>query len=271
MVVMEAQGRDVQGKRFAWREAGDAGQPVLVLLHGLGGSRLSWEPQLEGLNDRFRVVAWDMPGYGASKSRRGPVTFTDLAKAVVAFCDELGAERVHLAGISFGGMIAQYAAASYRNRFVSLALLATSPKFGLDGTLPGDWRAARLAPLDAGKEPAEFAEQVVRGIAGPNITDAAVAGQVAAMSRITGGALRRSIDCLVTHDSRDLLSMIAIPTVCIVGALDEETPPTYSAYLAEHLRDGRIEVVDNAGHLLNVEAPDELNQLLATHALGVPA
>jgi 3-oxoadipate enol-lactonase len=266
---MNAAVRDVARGRFAWREAGAADQPVVVLLHGLGGSRLSWEPQLVGLGDHLRVVAWDMPGYGDSKSRRGPVTFADLAKAVVAFIDEIGAERVHLAGISFGGMIAQYAAATYRNRFETLALLATSPKFGLDGTTAEAWRSARLAPLDAGQEPSHFAEIVIRSIAGPNISDEAFAGQVAAMSRVSSGALRRSIDCLVTHDSRDLLSTIGIPALCVVGSLDAETPPSYSQYLAENLRDGRIEVVDGVGHLVNVEAPDAVNELLATHVLGV--
>jgi 3-oxoadipate enol-lactonase len=256
---------DVVGSRFAWRESGSPSQPTLVLLHGLGGSRLSWEPQLSGLADRFRVVAWDMPGYGESKSRRGPVTFNDLAKAVVAFVDELGATTVHLAGISFGAMIAQYAAATYPTRFSTLTLMATSAKFGLDGTDPAEWRAARLAPLDEGKQPSDFGDAVLRGIAGPNIAPDALAGQIAAMSRVSAGALRRSIDCLITHDSRDLLSTIAIPTLCIVGELDEETPPAYSEYLAENLRDGRLAVVPGAGHLVNVEAPDAVNELLVTH------
>ncbi|HEX2782698.1 MAG TPA: alpha/beta fold hydrolase, partial [Ilumatobacteraceae bacterium] len=76
---------DVNGEHFAWRESGDG--PVLVLLHGLGGSRLSWEPQLEGLADTHRVVAWDMPGYGASRPLDAEVTFTALADSVIDFLD----------------------------------------------------------------------------------------------------------------------------------------------------------------------------------------
>ena len=125
---------DVDGVRFAWRESGSGS--ALVLLHGLGGSRLSWEPQLAGLAGRHRVVAWDMPGYGASRPLDGAVTFTTLADALIDFLDTIGALAVHLAGISFGGMIAQYVAARYPSRVLSLALLATSPAFGLDGTRP---------------------------------------------------------------------------------------------------------------------------------------
>ena len=69
---------DVDGERFAWRESGDRSASVLVLLHGLGGSRLSWEPQLHGLASCSRVVAWDMPGYGNSPALDAAVTFNTL-------------------------------------------------------------------------------------------------------------------------------------------------------------------------------------------------
>jgi 3-oxoadipate enol-lactonase len=251
---------DVNGARFAWREAG-AG-PVLALLHGLGGSRLSWEPQLAGLADRHRVVAWDMPGYGASRPLDGAVTFAALADAVIDFLDTIGAEAAHLAGISFGGMIAQYVAARHPSRVLSLSLLSTSPAFGLDGTKPDEWRAARLAPLDAGREPAEFAGDVLAAIAGPHISAAAMAGQQAAMARVAGSALRASIECLVTHDSTALLPMIAAPTLCMVGDLDEETPVAYGFALADLIPNARLTVIPMAGHLLNVEAPDAVNRLL---------
>ena len=251
---------DVDGQRFAWREAG-AG-PVLVLLHGLGGSRLSWEPQLAGLADGHRVVAWDMPGYGASRPLDGAVTFTALADAVIDFLDAVGAPAAHLAGISFGGMIAQYVAARHPSRVLSLTLLSTSPAFGLDGTKPDEWRAARLAPLDAGREPVDFADDVLTAIAGPHISAAALAGQRAAMARVGGSALRASIECLVTHDSTALLPTIAAPTVCMVGDLDEETPVAYGFALADLIPNARLTVVPMAGHLLNVEAPDAVNRLL---------
>ena len=103
---------DVRGNRFAWREAGHGEATPLVLLHGLGGSRLSWEPQLARTGGPA-----SSRGVGPAGLRRvraaddGPLTFVGLADAVAAFADEIGADRIHLAGISFGGMIAQYAAA----------------------------------------------------------------------------------------------------------------------------------------------------------------
>jgi pimeloyl-ACP methyl ester carboxylesterase len=256
---------DVRGNRFAWREAGHGERAPLVLLHGLGGSRVSWEPQLAGLSDQRRVVAWDQPGYGESPPDDGPVTFIRLADAVAAFADEIGADRIHLAGISLGGMIAQYAAVAHRSLIASLTLLSTSPCFGLDGTSPDAWRAARLAPLDAGREPVDIADAVLAGIAGPNISPEALEGQRSAMARVSSTALRRSIECLVTHDSRAVLGSVTAPTLCLVGELDAETPVAYTEALAELIPGARVEVLAGAGHLLNVEAPEAVNILINDH------
>jgi 3-oxoadipate enol-lactonase len=257
---------DVSGDRVAWRETTRrSAASTIVLLHGLGGSRLSWEPQLAGLSQHHRVVAWDLPGYGASPPLAEQLTFPALADAVCALADELGVARMHLVGISFGGMIAQYVAALHPERVASLVLLSTSPKFGLDGTQPAEWRAARLALLDDGHEPADFAERVLSSLAGPNISAEALAGQCAAMSRITGAALRLAIDCLVTHDSRSMLPMIVAPTMCVVGELDSETPPEYAMALADGIAQARLVIVEGAGHLLNVEAPDEVNGAILEH------
>ncbi|MEP7201957.1 MAG: alpha/beta hydrolase [Ilumatobacteraceae bacterium] len=251
---------DVDGDRFAWRESGDG--HVLVLLHGLSGSRLSWEPQLHGLANVAHVVAWDQPGYGNSAPLDGAVTFAALADSVIDFVDTIGAGQVHLAGISFGGIVAQYVAVRHPQRLLTLTLLSSSPAFGLDGTKPDDWRAARLAPLDDGREPADFADEVLSAIAGPRVSPEAMAGQRDAMARVPGDALRCAIDCLVTHDSRALLPGITTPTLCVVGELDTETPVAYAFALADLIPHARLIVIPDAGHLLNVEAPDEVNRLL---------
>lgn len=254
---------DVQHHPFAWREAG-TGEPVL-LLHGLGGSRLSWEPQLGRLG-HHRTVAWDMPGYGAADALPDdPLTFAAVADAAAHCIEALGHERAHVVGISMGGMIAQYLAARHPHRVRSLVLLSSSPAFGLDGTSPAEWTALRLAPLEQGLQPGDYAERVVRALGGAGISPEAVAGQCAAMARISAAALRRSIAMIVTHDSRPLLASITAPTLVMVGIDDTETPPTYSQYLAQHLPHASIAVVPGAGHLLNAEAPDLVNELITEH------
>lgn len=261
---------EFKGQRCGWRERG-AGEPPIVLLHGLSGSRLAWEPQLSGLADEWRVLAWDQPGYGASAPLDEAPTFGGLADAVIELLDELEAPRAHLVGLSFGGMIAQHTALAHPDRLASLSLLSTSPAFGLDGTTAEEWRAARLAPLDAGQEPADFAAEVLAAIAGPDISPTALRGQVAAMERVSGDALRGSIDCLVTHDTRTDLGRIATPTLVIVGELDAETPVEYARALADPIPGARLEVVARVGHLVNAEAPGRVNSLLRAHLRAAQA
>jgi pimeloyl-ACP methyl ester carboxylesterase len=252
---------DVDGT-LAWRERG-SGAPI-VFLHGLGGSRSAWGPQLDGLGDRWRCLAWDLPGYGASAPLDKPVTFTALADAAARWIELVGG-TAHVVGMSFGGMIAQYLAANHPDRVRSLTLMATSPKFGLDGTDPHQWRAARLGALDHGVEPADFAHVVLSGLAGPSITSEALAGQEAAMARISSAALRTSIDCIVTHDTHHLLGRINAPTQCLVGEADEETPVSYSEAIAAGIPHARVLIIPGAGHLLHVEAPDAVNALIDEH------
>lgn len=258
---------DVDGERFGWREAG-AGD-LIVLLHGLGGSRISWEPQLAALSAHHRVVAWDLPGYGASAPLPDSVTFPALAHAATDWIAALHDGPAHVVGISMGAMIAQYLAAWHPEYVRSLTLLSASPAFGLDGTSPQKWQAARLAPLAAGQQPADFADRVLRSIAGPHIDPAALDSQVRAMARISGAALQASIECLITHDARPLLAGITAPTLVMVGELDAETPPAYAHVLSEGIPHAWLQVVPGVGHLLNVEAPDVVNAAIMRHVQHV--
>lgn len=106
-------------------------------------------------------------------------------------------------------------------------------------------------------------------LAGPTIAPEAFASQRAAMARITGVALRRSIDVLVGHDSRRILPSIVAPTVCVVGELDDETPIAYSEAIVQLVPGARLQVVPGAGHLLNAESPQAVNDVIAAQlALG---
>ena len=268
--VAAALPRNVDGAPFAWRECGEG--PLVVFLHGLGGSRVSWEPQLEALGTQRRTAAWDLPGYGNSAPLScHPVTFRALAEAAAEWIELLGAGPAHVVGTSMGGMIAQYLAAWQPASVRSLTLMSSSPRFGMDGTNPDTWRAARLAPLDQGLEPADFADSVLRSIAGPAITPEAIEGQRVAMARVTGAALRTSIECVITRDARRLLPSISAPTLILTGEFDTETPPEYSQYLVEHLPSASLVVIPRAGHLLNAEAPEQVNRLIARHLSAVEA
>jgi 3-oxoadipate enol-lactonase len=252
---------DHVGGTIAWREAG-AGPPVLFL-HGLGGSRLAWEPQLEGLADRFRCIAWDVPGYGRSDPL--PVmTFPALAEAAVRLLDELGIDRVDLVGLSFGGQQALHIALDHADRVRRLVLAGTSARFGADGTDPEAWMRLRLDPLDAGVTPAEMAAPVLDSITRPGFSGRERDRLIHAFAQIPSDGLRAAVMCLPSHEVTDRLGRITAPTLVIVGELDDETPLSYARTIASGIPGARLEVIAGAAHLTPTETPAAFNDLVAT-------
>jgi len=249
---------------ISWRERG-SGEPV-VFLHGLGGSRTAWEPQLASLGDRLRCVAWDMPGYGKSAPIES-LTFASIAGAVARLLDAAGIARAHLVGESFGGMHALHTAVRHPDRVHKMVLTNTSPAFGLDGTDTDSWRAARLAPLNDGMQPADFASDVLRAIAGPSLTEEMLQLRAAAFGRILAAGLRAAVNCLVDHDVRSDLAKITAPTLVVAGELDNETPPSYAQALAAGIANAQLVVLDGVGHLAASEAPEIFNDLVRNFLL----
>lgn len=254
---------DVDALPTAWREAG-SGPRVAVLLHGLGGSRIAWRPQLGPLSANHRVVAWDCPGYGMSAPVAEP-TFEAYADRAADLIRTVSPDApVDLVGMSFGGMISQYTAYRYPELVRSLTLLCTSPAFGLDGTDPDDWKQARLSGLEEYGSPGAAAPAILASLAGPRAAHV-VPEAIEAMERVHMEGLLHSLATITTHDSRALLAEVTAPTLVVVGSEDDETPPSYAQALVDLLPNARLAIIEGAGHLLNLEAPDEVNAVILEH------
>ena len=241
----------------------DEGPETILFLHGIGGARTSFDAQIGAMGPGYRHLAWDMPGYGGS-SPLPEMTFPALADAAIRLLDELGIARAHVVGHSMGGMVAQEIAIDHGERVASLVLSATSPAFGKPG---GDWQkqflAARLAPLDAGKTPADLAPAVVAGLVAEDAPAAALGAAVASMCDISSDAYRAALTCLVTFDRRDALDRIAAPCLLIAGEADAVAPAPMMARMAENIPGAQVITIPGAGHLANLETPAAFNAALA--------
>lgn len=237
-----------------------AGEPLLFL-HGIGGGKECWGPQLEAFADGYRAVAWDMPGYGESPALAEP-SFAALAEALLALVDHVGGP-VHLVGHSLGGMVAQEFAARHPARLASLVLSGTSPAFGRP---EGDWQkkfiAARLGPLDAGHTMDELAAGIIEGLVGEAPDPAGVALAVACMGRVPAETYRAMMRLLVTFDRRAALGRIAVPTLVLAGGRDDNATPKVMAGMAERIPGARYVCLAGAGHIANLERPAAFNRAL---------
>lgn len=244
---------------LAYRVAG-TGRPVLFL-HGLGGSRTAWEPQLEVLGATFRCIAWDLPGYGDSAPLER-LTFPAIVDAVVLLLDELGVERADVVGLSFGGQQALHLALRHPERVDRLVLADTSARFGADGTDVEEWKRLRLDPLSAGTTPAQMAADVIDAITAPGFGGRERERTIAAFARIPAAGLRAAVECLPTHDVSDRLHEIDAMSLVVVGELDRETPPAYAEVLATGIPRAELHVIPGVGHLTPAEAPADFNRLV---------
>jgi 3-oxoadipate enol-lactonase len=170
--------------RFGYEAAGAGDLPPLVFLHGIGGAGRAWRGQLAAFSDRYRAIAWDMPGYGGSAPLPS-VSIAALAGALRDFLTEIGATKPVIVGHSIGGMIVQQLLASEPGIARAVVLAQTSPAFGKPD---GDWQRefidARLGPLDRGETMASIAPNVVADLVGDNADPDGVALAIDCMSSV---------------------------------------------------------------------------------------
>jgi 3-oxoadipate enol-lactonase len=232
-----------------------------VFLHGLGGRRSNWDRQLESLAEVRRCCAWDLPGYGDSPGRPG--SLPEIAQVAAEWVAGLDGRPVDVVGLSFGGMVAQHLALEHPHLVRTLALLDTSPAFGLDGvTTPEAWLAGRIRAIRNPDAAATGVEQVVDGLVGARASAEVRSELVASMRAVPPETLEAACRALVDHDTRSRLSAIAVPTLVMVGAEDTETPPSYAEAIAERIPGAELVVVPGAGHLLNLEQPEVVGDRL---------
>jgi len=246
----------------AWLEAG-RGFPT-VFLHGLGGTRDAWAPQMLDLSADRRCLAWDMPGYGDSRPET-PLTYASIAARLLAWLDQLQIEQADLVGLSFGGMHALHTALGYPQRVRRMVLANTSPAFGIDGTDPDQWKQDRLGPLEQGATPATMAESVLDAIAGRPLVPQIRNQLVSAFARIPTSGFRAAVECLPHNDVRARLGELQHSCLVIGGELDQETPVAYATELADGLPHSKLIVLDGVGHLSPSEDPERFNDHVRRH------
>jgi len=234
---------------------------VVVFLHGIGGNRMNWHDQIAAFAPHFHALAWDARGYGDSDDYEGPLKFSDYADDLARVFDHFGAQRAHVIGLSMGGRIAMDFAARYPDRLLTLTLCDTHKGFaGFSDEKKKAFIASRKEPLLAGKEPKDIAEPVARTLVGPNASETAFQRLVDSMCRLHKQSYIKSIEASVMMDVCNDLGAIRVPTHVIVGSEDRLTTVEMARELTAEIPGAELTIIDDAGHLVNIERPLEFNE-----------
>jgi 3-oxoadipate enol-lactonase len=236
--------------------------PLALLLHGVGGNRSNWRDQLPVFAQHFQAVAWDARGYGDSDDYDGPLDMADFSADLLRVIDHFRAPRAHLIGLSMGGMIAMDFYQRHPDQVASLVLCDTGP--GLRRTMSDagveEFLRLRKAPLLAGRQPAEFAPVVARSLVSPAARAGALDQLVASLSRLHPQSYLKALECVTRYDGIGDLRGYRVPALVVVGADDTLTPPSVSERMAAEIPGAELCVIDDAGHLSNIEQPEAFNR-----------
>ena len=244
---------------IGYREVGNGGIP-LVFLHGVGSDKSAWDPQLAHFGTTRRAIALDYPGYGESDPlvERTGAPHDQLAEAIIAALDSLGLDRVHLCGLSLGGVVAIAIAHRAPHRLASLILADSFAKHP-------DGQAIIARSLAASDNMRALASARVPVLVGSNSAPELVAQLIVVMAAIDAGAFRFGSAAVWPVDQRDRTLGIMVPTLILCGSDDRVTPPALSEELARLIDGARLELIPCTGHLPNLEKPAAFNAALNTH------
>jgi pimeloyl-ACP methyl ester carboxylesterase len=257
MTSAELTRAEVNGHAVAYRAAGEG--PPLVLLHGFLCDSRCWRRQLADLSDQFRVVAWDAPGAGSSSEPPDPFTITDWARCLAAFLDTVGIERAQVLGLSWGGILAQEFYRLYPDRVLALILCGTYA--GWKGSLPESACEKRLERclLESSLPPEDFVPRWVPEFFTEGASHDLKEEMSAVISEFHPLGFRLMAKSSADTDTTDLLPNIRVPTLLLWGNDDRRCPINIAEQLRSAIPNAELAVIANAGHVSNMEQPEEFS------------
>ena len=232
---------EADGFRVRYLEAGDG--PALVHLHGAGGPRLT--PAHELLSRDYRVVAFEMPGFGASAENTRTRDMAELARTMAAAAQALGLDRFNLMGTSFGGKAALWLGLQQPERVLALVLESPAAIYP-----PG-----AVAPAGTPEEMARrlFAHPERQPLL-PAIDPQQAARQRALVRRVFGPPRDPDLEAR--------LGGLAPPTLVLFGTRDAMIPPDFGHLYKELIPDCHLVFVYDAGHAIAAERPEAFTEVV---------
>ncbi len=235
--------------------------PDVLLIAGLGDPAEAWQPQLDGLADRYRLTAFDNRGAGRTPLTERPLSAESMADDAGALLRALEVPSAHVAGFSMGSAIAQELALRHRDLVRSLVLVSTYVR--PDALFRSQLTFWRWLPEVAPSERA-FYEAFFTWVYTPRAHADDSVGQIveealAFPHQQSVEAFQAQVDVCLGHDTADRLSQIAAPTLVLSGELDVILPPRFGRDVAQAIPGARFEVLQGEAHQPFQEVPDEFN------------
>ncbi len=254
---------DTAAGRLRFARRGDDG-PTLVLIHGFGGDLDNWLFNIDALAQKARVFALDLPGHGQSTKQLADPSLAGLAGVLQAFLDAVEIETAHLVGHSMGAAVAARLAGDAPDRVQSLSLIAAA---GLGPEINADY----IDGFVAAESRRELKPVLLDLFADSELVSRGMVDDLLKYKRIDGvsealGALAESLFAGGTQQNllAGQIAELGLPTLVIWGKEDRVIPAAH----AQNAGAARVEQIDCAGHMVQMEQASRVNELILEHVLG---
>lgn len=237
--------------------------PVVMLLHGYPFNRSMWREQAQALSANYRVITPDLRGHGETSVTTDAATMEEMARDVAALLDKLDIRRVTLGGLSMGGYVTLAFYRRFPLRVRALILADTRPQADTP-------EAQRNREEQAQKVLKEGMQSIADEFLKKVLTPATLKEKPETVERVremilktdSQGAANALRGMAARHDQTDFLEEIFAPTLILVGSEDNLTPPMDAELMKREIRGSRLEIIEGASHLSNLERPAEFNLAL---------
>ncbi len=225
----------------------------VVLLHGAGGTNLNWPSQVRRLTG-FKVYALDLPGHGRSGGR-GQQTIQGYAVEIITWMRAVGLHNAFFIGHSMGGAIAQVLALDYPEHVLGIGVVASGARLRVMPQL--------LQYASSSDTFAQAVALVIAGSFGPQAAPRLVELAARVLAGTRPSVLHGDFLACNSFDVMGRVAELRLPCLLVFGEDDQMTPPRYARFLYDHIPGARLEIVPQAGHMVMLEKPQAVADILA--------
>jgi pimeloyl-ACP methyl ester carboxylesterase len=270
------------GLSVHYRDQGCRDCPAILLVHGSNASLHTFEPLVENLKDRYRLISYDQPGHGLTGPHpRGDYSAQGMFEAIAAVVDATGVERFAIAGNSMGGWIAWRYALAKPQALTGLILLnASGAPQPPTAEKPRLYLGARIMRNPVGRLLAQhvtprsmFEQSLLDNAVDDAFVTESMVDRYWELMRYPGNRRAAGLRAIVDREPQygQQLGDISVPTLVLWGAQDRVTPPHNAKTFDDMIPNSRSAVFDDVGHITMEEAPERtaaaiaefLNEILA--------
>ena len=260
------------GELDIWTEQVGEG-PDVLLIGGLGDTVESWQFQLDGLMDRYRVTAFDNRGAGRTTMPEGQVSVEIMADDAAGVLRALDIRSAHVGGFSGGSIISQELALRHPELVRSLVLQSTWPV--MDAYLRSlcsfvGW-LVEVAPSERAFLEGFFLDIYTARAHNNGTVDKFIEEVLAFPHKQSAEDVQRFLDSLIVHDTTERLPGITAPTLVLAGGRDPTARPPLCRAVADLIQGAEFEVMEEEAHQPFQEVPDQWNRRVDTFWQGVEA